>query len=542
MKKLKVFFNLLKIVKPLIKVMCFAIFFGSLGNLLAMTIPTFGAYKIIKIATGKNINIKLCLIVLITCGVFRAIFKYLEQLCNHYVAFKTLYIIRDQVFLSMRRLSPAKLDRKDSGDLISLITSDIELLEVFYAHTISPIVIAIICEIVLIYTLYLCSPFYSILLFVFHIIIGILIPFIIFFRTKDIGNIQRRKISKLNTSLYENVNGILELVQFNSYDLKNKEVIEISEDLFDTSIELSKFAGVNFSMSTFIITICNLFTLLLSVKLFISGNVELDRVVVGCILIISSFGPVLSLSNLANDLSMVFACANRVLSIINEEPIVEENKDGSEVEYNDLKVEDLKFGYTDRNILENISLNGSEKGILGIFGKSGSGKSTLLKLIMRFYDINSGKILINNIDIKNIKSSSLRKNEAYLTQKTYLFNDTIEENIKIAKINAEFHEVVEACKKASIHDFIINLPNGYKTIVKKDSLNLSTGEAQRIGMARVFLHNAKLCLLDEPTSNIDSLNEGIILNSIKKQSRDRFFILVSHRKSTLGISDEIYYL
>ena len=542
MKNVKLIIKLLKIVEPLKYFMCLAVIFGTIGNLLAMAIPTLGAFGISNLLIGGQSDFKFYLIILVVIGFFRSILKYLEQLTNHYIAFKTLHIIRDKVFTSMRRLTPAKLDSKDSGELIALITSDIELLEVFYAHTISPVLIAILCEIALIYTLAKLHLTYVLILLVFHFFVGIVIPFTMAHFSKGVGLKERAKISKLNTKIYEIIGGLVDLVQFDTYLLKFKEVENSSKELFDNSYKASKLSGINFGASSFTIMICNIVTLMASGYLYINDKADILTILVGFVLVSSSFGPVLAISNLANDLRVTFACAKRVIGIIEEEPIVEENFDGKEFDYENMLLDDISFKYKNNAILENFSLKGEQKGILGVFGKSGSGKSTILKLIMRFYDVDSGKIAINDNNIKDIKTASLRKNQSYLTQSTYLFNDSIEENIKIAKPSATRDEIIEACKKASIHDFIMQLPQGYDTIVKRDSSNFSQGEIQRMGMARTFLHDGKLNLLDEPTSNIDALNEAIILKSIIAQSKDRFFVLVSHRLSTLGISDDIFYM
>lgn len=542
MNNIRLILKLLKIVQPLKYFMFLAILFGTLGNLLAMAIPTLGALGISNILIEKSADFKTYLTVLIIIGALRAIFKYLEQLTNHFIAFKTLHIIRDKVFTSMRKLTPAKLDSKDSGELIALITSDIELLEVFYAHTISPVVIAILCEIALLYVLSMLHIHFVLTLLGFHLLVGILIPFVMANYSKGIGLKERAKISKLNTKIFEIIGGLVDLIQFDTYLLKFKEIDESSKDLFANSYKASKLSGVNFAFSSFVIMICNIVTLMVSGYLYINNQVDIVSAIVGFVLISSSFGPVLAISNLANDLRVTFACAKRVIGIIEEQPLVEENFDGKEFNYENMFLDDISFKYKNNSILENFSLKGSQKGILGVFGKSGCGKSTMLKLIMRFYDVDSGKVIINNENIKDIKTSSLRKNQSYLTQSTYLFNDSIKENIRIAKPEASEDEIIESCKKASIHDFIMKLPEGYDTVVKRDSSNFSQGEIQRFGMARTFLHDGKLNLLDEPTSNIDALNEAIILKSILSQSKDRFFILVSHRLSTLAISDDIFYM
>lgn len=542
MKKLQEYLILVKklivLVKPLTGVMVLAILFGSLGHIIATAIPFVGGYGIIKVKE-MEFGIKNLVIILFTFAILRSLLRYFEQLCNHYVAFKVLEIIRDKIFKALRKLAPAKMEGIDSGEMVSIITSDIELLEVFYAHTISPVSIAFIHTIFYTIVLSKFNIIYSFILLIFHIIMAILIPIITSNRARNIGDVQRKAVSDLNSSIMDTFYGIGESTQYFTGSNRRDEMILKTKKLNRASKELSKIYGENLGLSSSVIMFGNIIFMVTALYLYKNKNVDLVAMVVPMIIFMSSFGPVSALSNLANNLLTTFACGKRVINLLEEEPMVESNSRGKNIEFNDLSVEGISFSYKDEKVLDNFNLELKKGDILGLSGKSGCGKSTVLKLIMRFYDSKFGKILENGIDIKDINTESLRKNHTYITQSTHLFKGTIADNLRIAKQDATDDEILEACKKASVHDFIKDLPNGYDTEVEVLGSSLSTGEKQRISIARGFLHGGKLMLLDEPTSNIDSLNEGIILKSLWEETKDKAVIIVSHKLSTLRIANRI---
>ncbi|EGY79379.1 ABC transporter ATP-binding protein [Peptoniphilus indolicus] len=542
MKKLQEYLILVKklivLVKPLTGVMVLAILFGSLGHIIATAIPFVGGYGIIKVKE-MEFGIKNLVIILFTFAILRSLLRYFEQLCNHYVAFKVLEIIRDKIFKALRKLAPAKMEGIDSGEMVSIITSDIELLEVFYAHTISPVLIAFIHTIFYTIVLSKFNIIYSFILLIFHIIMAILIPIITSNRARNIGDVQRKAVSDLNSSIMDTFYGIGESTQYFTGSNRRDEMILKTKKLNRASKELSKIYGENLGLSSSVIMFGNIIFMVTALYLYKNKNVDLVAMVVPMIIFMSSFGPVSALSNLANNLLTTFACGKRVINLLEEEPMVESNSRGKNIEFNDLSVEGISFSYKDEKVLDNFNLELKKGDILGLSGKSGCGKSTVLKLIMRFYDSKFGKILENGIDIKDINTESLRKNHTYITQSTHLFKGTIADNLRIAKQDATDDEILEACKKASVHDFIKDLPNGYDTEVEVLGSSLSTGEKQRISIARGFLHGGKLMLLDEPTSNIDSLNEGIILKSLWEETKDKAVIIVSHKLSTLRIANRI---
>lgn len=529
--------KLITLVKPLIGFMFLAIIAGVIGNLAAIFIPAYSSYVIANIVSRSvQINLNMSFILLIVLAISRGFLRYVEQLCNHFIAFKLLAIIRNKVFRALRRLAPAKLEGKEKGNLISLITSDIELLEVFYAHTISPIFIAFITSVIVVSILFTYSVKAAIFAMISYLIVGLFLPIFSSKSGKKEGLELRNEFADLNSYLLDSLRGMKEVIQY-SYGEKRLDYID------ETTVKLNRkqerikvFEAQNRGFTTSIVALLGLIMFVI-MKNEMVAIFDINKLIVVTVLFMSSFGPVIALSSLSANLRSTFASGDRVLNILEEKPQVLEVYDQNKTYFSDLKIEDITFSYNDEIILNdfNLSLKNGEK--LAIFGKSGSGKSTLLKLIMRFWDVDKGEIKISDRNIKQVNTKDLRDIENYMTQETYLFQGSILENIKIAKKDASLNEVIEACKKASIHDFICSLKDGYETNVGELGEKLSSGEKQRIGLARVFLHDAPLYILDEPTSNLDALNEGIILNAISKEE-NKSMLIVSHRKSALNIADK----
>lgn len=529
--------KLITLVKPLIGFMFLAIIAGVIGNLAAIFIPAYSSYVIANIVSrADQINLNMSFILLLVLAISRGFLRYVEQLCNHFIAFKLLAIIRNKVFRALRRLAPAKLEGKEKGNLISLITSDIELLEVFYAHTISPIFIAFITSVIVVSILFSYSVKAAIFAMISYLIVGLFLPIFSSKSGKNEGLELRNEFADLNSYLLDSLRGMKEVIQY-SYGEKRLDYID------ETTVKLNRkqerikvFEAQNRGFTTSIVALLGLIMFVI-MKNEMVAIFDINKLIVVTVLFMSSFGPVIALSSLSANLRSTFASGDRVLNILEEKPQVLEVYDQNKTYFSDLKIEDITFSYNDEIILNdfNLSLENGEK--LAIFGKSGSGKSTLLKLIMRFWDVDKGEIKISDKNIKQVNTKDLRDIENYMTQETYLFQGSILENIKIAKKDASLNEVIEACKKASIHDFICSLKDGYETNVGELGEKLSSGEKQRIGLARVFLHDAPLYILDEPTSNLDALNEGIILNAILKEE-NKSMLIVSHRKSALNIADK----
>ena len=531
--------RLITLVGPLTGVMLLAITLGVLGFIAATLIPVLGGVGILAVLQHQD-TLPLIFLVAALCALLRGVFRYGEQTCNHYIAFKLLAILRQKVFAALRRLAPAKLDGRDKGDLISVITSDIELLEVFYAHTISPAAIALVMSLLTAAFLAWFHWAYGVLALLAYATVGILLPVLASRRSGDTGNRMRQKAGQLSAFVLDSLRGVDETIQYHGQAQRLGELEGRTDDLSRVQQDMSRITGTNTAVTHTVIWLYDLALLALGLVLLEQGQVNFGGVLVPLITLMSSFGPVVALANLGATLQSTFAAARRVLDILDETPVVEEVSGQSATRFHGAACEDLTFSYGGETILDGLTLDFPKGKVVGIVGRSGSGKSTLLKLLMRFWDRQSGEVTISDRDVRNINTSDLRSMQGYMTQDTDLFHDTILKNILLARPDATREEVEEACKKASIHDFILTLPQGYDTPVGELGDTLSGGERQRLGLARAFLHNAPFLLLDEPTSNLDSLNEAEILRSLHRERDQRTVILVSHRRSTMGIADQVH--
>ena len=541
----RIMFRLIKILKPLVPVMMITITFGVLGFLAAIAITTFGAVAMGDImGIDMKYTLDATVKIIIICGIIRGILRYIEQYSGHYIAFKILAILRDKIFKALRKLAPAKLESKEKGNLISVITSDIELLEVFYAHTIAPIAIAILTSTIIAIVLYSINPYFGIIGLVFYIIVGYIIPVVSSKLGSEAGFDYRNEFGKTNSFLLDSLRGIKEILLFGQGSNRLNSINENSEKLNEKMKVIKGHEGLIRALTDITIMIAILITLYTGVALYKAGAINLGQLIVALVLLASSFGPTVALSNLSNNLMHTFACAQRLFDILDEVPAVEEVAGDADLDMNSTDIKDLEFKYAGRDevLLKDVNLKINKGDKVAIIGESGCGKSTLLKLMMRFWDVEKGTIEVDHKNIKTIPTKALRKSQSLVSQETFLFNDTIENNLKIGKKDASREEVITACKKASIHDFIETLPKGYETNVGEIGSNLSSGEKQRLGIARAFLHNPQVLILDEPTSNLDTLNEAQILKSIKEESKDKTVIMVSHRKSSTSICDKKVYV
>ena len=539
---IQVMLGLIGLIKPMLGIMILAIIMGCIGNLMAISITILGCMGLMEVAgIYKGIALSTILILTVVLGIMRGPLRYAEQACNHYIAFKLLARIRHKVFASLRRLAPAKLEGEKKGNLISIITSDIELLEVFYAHTISPVMIAFIVSLIMSIFIGLKNVYLGMTAAFFYILVGVIIPVINSRLGQDTGLNYRKDFGELNTNVLDNLYGLEEILQYQQSADRLRVMNDKTDQLEKLNKKLKKSENIQRVITDIVILSAGLVMLATAYHFEKTGHITVADMVISVIAMMSSFGPAAALSALSNNLHHTLASGNRVLNLLEEEPVTEELLVGEAFCDSDINCEDITFAYpgSQRIILDKFSHSFKKNKIHGILGKSGCGKSTLLKLLMRFFAVDSGSISYGNLNVNSIKTSSLRDNIAYVTQETFLFQDTIENNIKVAKENATRQKVEEAAKKASIHDFIMSLPKGYDTMLAELGDSISGGERQRIGLARAFLHNGNIILLDEPTSNIDSLNESVILNSIKKESDGKTIILVSHRKSTMGIAHEV---
>ena len=576
--------SLIGLVKPLLHIMLTAIILGTLGYLCAIFLTILAGQVIVHgLLTGVagmivpvenmwlvSTSVKTIITVMIVIAVLRGILHYVEQYCNHFIAFKLLAIIRHKVFAALRKLCPAKLEGRDKGNLISIITTDIELLEVFYAHTISPIAIATLTSIIMVIFIGRYHWLAGVLALAAYLIVGVAIPMWNGKRGSQKGMEFRTNFGELNSFVLDSLRGLDETIQYGQGEKRKEQMSERSKNLAGMQESLSKMEGSQRSFTNMVILLASFGMLALTIRLYDNGAMGFEGILICTIAMMGSFGPVVALSSLSNNLNQTLASGERVLSLLEETPLVEEIpgdvetakisdteifKDETEEHSNNQDVdsearvdyafagaeaENVTFAYDNEVILDNYSLKLEPGKITGIHGASGSGKSTLLKLLMRFWDVQDGNVSVDGTDVRRIQTKHLRDMESYVTQETHLFHDSIANNIAIAKPGATREEIMEAAKKASIHDFIMTLPKGYDTEVGELGDTLSGGEKQRIGIARAFLHDSPLILLDEPTSNLDSLNEGIILKSLKESALKKTVVLVSHRVSTMNVADVVY--
>lgn len=569
---LKIMGSLIGLVKPLIHIMILAVLLGTAGYLCAIFLTILAGQILIQglghvagtqgaMSQGLFVGMtpQNLFVLMIVLAVARGILHYAEQYCNHFIAFKLLAIIRHKVFAALRRLCPAKLEGRDKGNLISIITTDIELLEVFYAHTISPAAIAALTSFMMVFFMGSYHVGAGIFALCAYLIVGIFIPLWNGSRGGNTGMEFRAKFGELNSYVLDSLRGLDETIQYGQGKNRERQMEEKSAELIKKQKKLSRMEGGQRSVTNLVILLASFGMLFFMLYLYGKQTVDLDGVVICTIAMMGSFGPVIALSNLSNNLNQTLASGERVLSVLEEKPQVEEiyegekdlhelgkeqentfHKGSAQMLFAGAEASHVTFSYEEEEILRNYSVKIPAGKIVGIHGASGSGKSTLLKLLMRFWDADSGEVSVNGANVRRIPTRSLRDTESYVTQETHLFHDSIANNIAVGKPGASRQEIMEAAKKASVHDFIMSLPKGYDTEVGELGDTLSGGEKQRIGIARAFLHDAPFILMDEPTSNLDSLNEGIILKSLREEADKKTVVLVSHRKSTMNVADVMY--
>lgn len=539
----KIMASLIMLLGSLAYIMVLAVINGSLGFVCAMSVTLFGAVGVAK-ALGEAISLSYSAIIALAigCGVLRGLLRYIEQYSNHYIAFRLLAVLRDKIFGALRILCPAKLESKQKGSIIAMITSDIETLEVFYAHTISPVCIAVIVSLAMfIFVGKISSRYLALTALVGYILVGIVLPLISSGKLKESGVRYRAEFAGFNAYFLDSIKGIKDIVLNNSGESRKAEVNRRSDVLLAETKKMKNDITKASAATELTVSLVIIAALAVGIILVGKGGLSLGRMVIGVTAVFGSFGPVIAISALSGNLTQTFASGDRVLDLLSEKPAVEPVKNGEKFSFDRLEVSDMSFSYDKKNnVLSDICLNAKKGEIVGIVGESGCGKSTLLKLLLRFWQKDSGTIGYNGIDIDRIDEASLLDNVTMVSQVTYLFDETIEENLRIANPSASQTEIENACKMASVHDFIMTLPDGYKTKVGALGDNLSAGEKQRLGLARAFLRGSSLILLDEPTSNVDSINEGIILKALRQQKQNRSIILVSHRESTMAVADRVY--
>lgn len=537
----KIMMSLIVLVKPLLGFMVLAVAMGVAGFLCAIFIPVFGGYAMLDVLKlPVPVSAGTAFACVLVFALLRGFLRYAEQACNHFIAFKLLALIRDQVFRALRRLCPAKLEGRDRGNLISVITSDIELLEVFYAHTISPALIAALMTVIM--TIYIGSYHWILgaIALAAYLVIGLIVPVLVSKKSGNSGEIFRGRSGELSSFVLDSLRGLKESIQYHTGEARLRELNGRTDGLSAEEEKMKLRAGWNMASVNTLIYLFDFAALAAALALYARGETGFDAVLIPLIAMMSSFGPVVALANLGSTLQNTLAAGSRVLDILEETPEVEEISGREATSFVGAQALHVGFSYGGERILSDVSVDLPQNRVVGITGRSGSGKSTLLKLLMRFWETKQGDIRISGRNINTVNTADLRNIESYLTQETHLFHDSIANNVRIARTDASLEEIVEACKKASVHEFIESLPRGYDTPVGELGDTLSGGERQRIGLARAFLHDAPMLLLDEPTSNLDSLNEAVILKSLHEEREGRTVVLVSHRKSTMRIADQVY--
>ena len=541
----RVMWRMLGLAKPLAGWMVIAVACGVAGFCCATGIPVLAAAAALVVGGAAPTTLSLAGVVAILAAmaVARGVLHFIEQRCNHYIAFRLLAHVRDLVFSALRRLTPAKLAGADRGDLVSTVTADVELLEVFYAHTISPICIAVLMACAMgAFLGAVAGALPAALALGSYAVVGVLVPVLVSRSSGEGGQRSRDLTGSLSSFVLEGLRGLDEVLQYGAGGRRLAELDERSDELIAAQRVLRDRAAQGQAATTGLIMVLSCLQMILCIDLAAAGAVTAEGAVLATVATFSSFGPFVALANLGSRLQGTLAAGRRVIAILDEEPQVAEVPDGegSHPGFDGAAAEHVGFSYGEERILDDVSVTVEPGQIVGIQGRSGSGKSTLCRLLMRFWDVDEGRVTLSGEDVRGVATSVLRDTEAFVEQDTYLFHDSIRDNLLVAKPDATDEELVAACRAASVHDFIESLPHGYDTMVGELGETLSGGERQRLGLARAFLHDAPLLLLDEPTSNLDSLNEGQILRTLTEQRGQRAVVLISHRPSTMAIADKTY--
>ncbi|EHV5201953.1 ABC transporter ATP-binding protein [Listeria monocytogenes] len=529
---------LLKFVKPLRGKMILAILLGIISNLSVILISLIGAYGILAVILAQPLNPYKWLFVMVGCGVLRGVARYLEQYLNHDIAFRLLAIIRERIFSTLRKLGPARLSGKKSGDLITAITSDVEALEVFFAHTISPVFIALGTTIATVGFLGMYDTGLALILLLGQILVGVVLPMISYKRNKKIGTAYQTEFVGLNQAVMENIASLQDIFQFKLGEARLANLTDRGEKLNKQYQKRLRQGSELQILGEWVLI--GTATLILVLGSF--WQLPLETILIGTVLSLSSFGSVLALNALGTALLTTFASGKRLYALTEEKPVVTFNGPLELTDFESAELNKVCFSHDGKKaILNELSLDLPKGKWLGIGGESGSGKSTLVKLLMRYWDPD-GEVNLNNQPLPKITESSLHQIEGVMEQSTFLFEDTIGNNIRLGKKAATLDEVKKAARKAAIDKWIETLPEGYDTKIGGQARNLSDGERQRIGLARLFLHDAPLLLLDEPTSNLDYINEQAILNTLRSEIQDKTVLVISHRKTTLDLAEEQWLL
>ncbi len=546
MKTLKTALRLLKFVKPFLPEMIFSILNGVFGHITAVCVMSFSALLLCNI-TGMETFFSRNIIILfiVISALIRGISHYFEQYSGHDVAFRLLAKIRSSLFDSLRDLAPAKMVDKRSGDIVTSLMGDIEIIEVFFAHTIAPVTITALMFIILNLFFFAIHPVFSIVASIGYLSVAVLIPILNYRFVKVEGKNYRNNLSDLNSSLIDTLQGLKELILFDRFNSRIKKNRAKTSAMQNAAKDIRKNEGLIDSFTDGSIILSNALLLIVGIFLFSNGLISKYEFIIVLITYMSSFAPFIVIPFLSNTLSNTFAAAERIFSLEDEEnpsPEIADSMILKESDEKDISVNNVNFGYKKEFLLQNVSINIKKGEKIAIQGESGSGKTTILRLLLRFWDVTGGEIKIGSENVKNINLESLRNNISMLSQETYIFNKTISENIALGKADATIEDIKNAAEKAGINQFIESLPNKYETLAGALGDKMSGGERQRIGIARIILRNSDIVLFDEMTSNLDILNEQLILKTINKTMEDKTIITVTHRESVATHFDKIFFI
>ena len=542
--KVRIMLELVKLTRPLLGVLACAVVLGVAGFLAAIGITVLATSALLDLEGQAHwIAAGVAAVAAVVCGVARGPLRYAEQLCNHYLAFRVLALVRDKVFAAMRRLAPAKLEGKEKGDLVSLVTADIELLEVFYAHTLSPAAIALAVSIIVLVFIGLQAPQLVGFAALGFICVGVVVPWCSSHYTATGGFELRQQVGKMNSFVLDSLRGLSETLRFGAQKQRARELDERMASLARTERKLKGRSANALAVSGAVVLALDVAMIALAMLFVMQGTLEFGRAVMAAGTFMASFGPLLAVAALGSTLQQTLAAGSRVLDLLEEAPQTPEVADGVDVStFEGMAMREVSFAYRDKKILSDIDVDIRTGRVVRIAGPSGMGKSTLLKLLMRFWDPQSGRVTISGLDLRDVNTASLRSQQGLMEQDTFLFASTIRENLLVAKADASDGELMAALEKAALRELVERLPQGLDTQLAELGDSLSGGERQRLGLARVFLQDAPLLLLDEPTSNLDALSEASVLKALQENRADKTVVIVTHRASAGAIADDTYTL
>jgi len=542
--KVRVMLELVKLTRPLLGVLACAVVLGVAGFLAAIGITVLATSALLDLEGQAHwIAAGVAAVAAVVCGVARGPLRYAEQLCNHYLAFRVLALVRDKVFAAMRRLAPAKLEGKEKGDLVSLVTADIELLEVFYAHTLSPAAIALAVSIIVLIFIGFQAPQLVGFAALGFICVGVVVPWCSSRYTATGGLELRQQVGKMNSFVLDSLRGLSETLQFGTQKQRARELSERMASLASTERTLKGRSANAMAASGAVVLALDVAMIALAMMFVMQGTLEFGRAVMAAGTFMASFGPLLAVAALGSTLQQTLAAGSRVLDLLEEAPQTPEVTDGVDVsKFEGMAMREVSFAYRDKKILSDIDVDIRPGRVVRIAGPSGIGKSTLLKFLMRFWDPQSGRVSISGLDLRDVNTASLRSQQGLMEQDTFLFAATIRENLLVAKADASDEELMTALEKAALRELVERLPQGLDTQLAELGDSLSGGERQRLGLARVFLQDAPLLLLDEPTSNLDALSEASVLKALQENRADKTVVIVTHRASAGAIADDTHTL